>query len=90
MRTRGWALTRSPAVATCLGLCSGEDQNLWIDARGNFHTLMHAYRGQPCDYPVCDRVKNKQFCTAVGGHAFVRAIRWVREKKSGETTSVFV
>ena len=68
----------------------GEDQNLWIDARGNFHTLMHAYRGQPCDYPVCDRVKNKQFCTAVGGHAFVRAIRRVREKKSGETTSVFV
>ena len=64
---------RAPAaVATCLGL-PGEDQNLWIDARGNFHTLMHAYRGQPCDYPVCDRVKNKQFCSAVGGHAFVRA-----------------
>ena len=31
---------------------------------------MHAYRGQPCDYPVCDRVHNKSFCTAVGGHAF--------------------
>ena len=31
---------------------------------------MHAYRGQPCDYPVCDRVNNKTFCTAVGGHAF--------------------
>ena len=47
-----------------------EDQNLWIDKRGNFHTLMHAYRGQPCDYPVCDRVHNSAFCTAVGGHAF--------------------
>jgi len=47
-----------------------EDQNLWIDKRGNFHTLMHAYRGQPCDYPVCDRVHNEAFCTAVGGHAY--------------------
>ena len=28
---------------------------------------MHAFRGQPCDYPVCDRVKNKTFCSAVGG-----------------------
>ena len=26
---------------------------------------MHAYRGQPCDYPVCDRVANKTFCSAV-------------------------
>eukprot|EP00040_Diaphanoeca_grandis_P012962 m.65577 g.65577 ORF g.65577 m.65577 type:complete len:429 (-) comp23576_c0_seq1:171-1457(-) len=47
-----------------------EDQNLWIDKRGNFHALMHAYRGQPTDYPVCDRTNNKTFCTAVGGHAF--------------------
>lgn len=31
---------------------------------------MHAWRGQPCDYPVCDRVHNKTLCTAVGGHAF--------------------
>eukprot|EP01079_Euglenida_sp_SAG-EU17-18_P000983 gene983-2602_t len=47
-----------------------EDQNLWIDQRGHFHTLMHAYRGQPCAYPVCDRNNNKKFCDAVGGHAF--------------------
>ena len=42
----------------------------YIDQRGNFHTLMHAFRGQPCDYPVCDRVHNKTYCSAVGGHAF--------------------
>jgi hypothetical protein len=32
-----------------------EDQHLWTDKRGNFHTIAHAYRGQPNDYPVCDR-----------------------------------
>ena len=53
-------------------LPQSQDQNLWVDKRGNFHTLMHAYRGQPCDYPVCDRVRNKTFCSAVGGHAFSR------------------
>jgi hypothetical protein len=47
-----------------------EDQTLYIDQRGSFHTLMHAFRGQPCDYPVCDRKANKTFCSAVGGHAY--------------------
>jgi hypothetical protein len=32
-----------------------EDQTIWTDKRGNFHTIAHAYRGQPNDYPVCDR-----------------------------------
>lgn len=47
-----------------------EDQNLWIDKRGNFHTLMHAFRGQPCEYPICDREANPRFCSAAGGHAY--------------------
>jgi hypothetical protein len=47
-----------------------EDQNLWVDPRGNFHTLMHAYRGQPCAYPVCNRTSDPSYCSAVGGHAF--------------------
>lgn len=47
-----------------------EDQNLWVDPRGNFHTLMHAFRGQPTEYPICDRARNKSYCSALGGHAF--------------------
>ena len=49
-----------------------EDQNVWIDKRGNFHTLMHAFRGQPNDYPRpgCIHQPSGAPCTSVGGHAY--------------------
>ena len=54
-----------------------EDQNLWVDRRGNFHSLMHAFRGQPTDYPLpgChqDPASGQWLpanCTSNGGHAF--------------------
>lgn len=50
-----------------------EDQTIWQDKRGNFHSIAHAYRGQPNDYPVCDRTSSAAAfmnCTALGGHAF--------------------
>ena len=47
-------------------------QNIWIDKRGNFHTLFHAFRGQPNDYPICDRStpEKQRYCSALGGHAY--------------------
>lgn len=69
VRTR-LAGTNDPYEAVPTFCFNWEDQNLWVDHRGNFHTLMHAFRGQPCDYPVCDRARNHTFCSAVGGHAF--------------------
>jgi hypothetical protein len=54
-----------------------EDQNIWRDSSGYFHTLMHAFRGQNTSYPLpgCfDRGDGAGFqppgCTALGGHAF--------------------
>ena len=49
-----------------------EGQTVWVDRRGHFHALMHAWRGQMNDYPICDRStpEGYAFCTAVGGHAF--------------------
>jgi len=57
----------------CSELCfNWEDQNIWIDKRGNFHTLFHAFRGQPNDYPICDRStpSGRAYCSALGGHAY--------------------
>jgi hypothetical protein len=49
-----------------------EDTTVWVDRRGNFHSLAHAWRGQLNDYPICDRstVQGYAFCSALGGHAF--------------------
>ena len=45
---------------------------MWVDKRGNFHSLAHAWRGQLNDYPICDRStpEGYHFCSALGGHAF--------------------
>ena len=45
---------------------------IWLDKRDNFHSIAHAYRGQPNELPVCDRSSVAGFmnCTAIGGHAF--------------------
>jgi hypothetical protein len=49
-----------------------EDQTLWVDSRGRFHSLFHAFRGQPCDYPLpgCHGASSGASCTSLGGHAF--------------------
>jgi hypothetical protein len=54
-----------------------EDQNIWVDAQGHLHTLMHAWRGQNTSYPLpgCfDSGGNGKFlpegCTSLGGHAY--------------------
>ena len=55
-----------------------EGNNFWLDEHGYFHSLAHAYRGQPCDYPV-PGCKNPGMpnasdgispCTATGGHSY--------------------
>ena len=53
-----------------------EDQNIWRDPRGYFHTIMHAYRGQNTTLPepgcvnIGGGVWFPQDCTSLGGHAF--------------------
>ena len=48
-----------------------------MDANGNFHTLMHAWRGQNTTYPLpgCNNAGGggaflPAGCTSLGGHAF--------------------
>lgn len=64
----------APSEVMCI---NWEDQNLWVDERGFFHTLMHAFRGQNTSYPLpgCfDSGDGRGFqpanCTSLGGHAF--------------------
>eukprot|EP00035_Acanthoeca_spectabilis_P000400 m.73039 g.73039 ORF g.73039 m.73039 type:complete len:418 (+) comp10188_c0_seq1:1-1254(+) len=61
----------SPDQPICV---NWEDQNIWVDGRGNFHTLFHAWRGQPCDYPLpgCHGAHGGESCTSLGGHGFSR------------------
>ena len=63
-----------------------EGNNLWVDRRGHFHTLAHAWRAQPTDYPLpgCGSgppynaktarhpslARPGESCTSLGGHAF--------------------
>lgn len=50
-----------------------EDQTIWMDKRGHFHTIMHAWRGQNNDYPLPGCSAHSQagsFCTSLGGHAY--------------------
>jgi hypothetical protein len=53
-----------------------EDQNLWLDNDGHFHTLMHAFRGENTSFPQpgCRDGGGGNFvppnCTSAGGHAF--------------------
>jgi len=54
-----------------------EDQNLWRDPRGHWHTIMHAWRGQNTTLPApgcSNRGAGTPWlpaaCTSLGGHAF--------------------
>ena len=54
MLTSALLLTRRIPVGTddafsnVSNICvNWEDQNIWVDKRGNFHTIFHAFRGQP-------------------------------------------
>lgn len=61
-----------------------EDQTIWRDARGYFHTLMHAFRGQNTTLPApgcTNEGGSSPFlpmnCTSLGGHAFsIDAAHW--------------
>ena len=54
--------------------CANWEGNIvWVDKLGRFHSLAHAFRGQPCDYPLPGCVSRKgvdQTCTANGGHSY--------------------
>ena len=44
-----------------------------ICRRGHWHAIMHAFRGQPTDYPLpgcAGDAAAGSFCTSLGGHAF--------------------
>jgi hypothetical protein len=62
-------LAGAPPGPVCV---NWEDQTLWVDTRGNFHSIFHAWRGQPCDYPLpgCHGAKGGDSCTSLGGHTF--------------------
>ena len=55
-----------------------EGNMVWVDSSGYFHTLAHAFRGQPTQYPLpgCHFPAGKPVtpgdnpCTATGGHAY--------------------
>jgi hypothetical protein len=62
-----------------------EDPTLWVDKRGHFHVLAHAWRGQDEDWPApgCHKSQNVSWneppfwrmtwpgpCTSNGGHAY--------------------
>lgn len=81
----GWFGVRGPAKLGGTNdsvLCvSWEDQTLYIDARGNFHMLAHAYRGDNTDYPLpgCRKSVNTSRgmvapgpCSSAGGHGYSR------------------
>ena len=50
-----------------------EGNNIWVDENGWFHSLAHAFRGQPTTYPVPGCVERRgvtQQCTASAGHSY--------------------
>ena len=55
-----------------------EGNMVWVDSFGFFHSLAHAFRGQPTQYPLpgCHFPQSKSAsrsentCTANGGHAY--------------------
>jgi NADPH:quinone reductase-like Zn-dependent oxidoreductase len=53
-----------------------EGNNVYVDEDGYYHSLAHAYRGQPTDYPMpgCNGRRNASDgvspCTATGGHMY--------------------
>ena len=70
-------LTYLPAGSASGTVCMNwEDQNIWVDRQGYFHTIMHAFRGQNTSYPLpgCTNAGNGPFspagCTSLGGHGF--------------------
>ena len=71
-----WALGKcSPNTSpTCARSINWEGNNVWVDAAGYFHTLAHAWRGQPTHYPLpgCryNGAPSSGACTANGGHAY--------------------
>lgn len=59
--------------------CANWEGNMvWVDSFGFFHSLAHAFRGQPTQYPLpgCHFAQSKpaprsdNTCTANGGHAY--------------------
>ena len=71
-------LSYSLAGTNTSSICfNWEDQNIWMDRQGNFHTLMHAFRGENTTYPSPGCYYNGTSadwepagCTSMGGHAF--------------------
>ena len=71
----------APSAPMCV---NWEDQNIWVDADGHFHTLMHAFRGVNTSFPLPGCVDNGNGsgflparCTSAGGHAFsLDGSRW--------------
>ena len=63
-----------------------EGQRIWVDARGHFHVLTHAFQSSPTDYPkdapTCrkDPVTGQfpHLCQTYGGHAYsLDARHWI-------------
>ena len=82
-----WGPTRTVLAGTNNSvLCvNWEDETLWVDKRGHFHVLAHAFRGQDEDWPQpgCRKTQNVSWneppfwhmmfpgpCTSNGGHAY--------------------
>lgn len=71
-----------------------EDQTIWRDPRGYFHTLMHAFRGQNTTLPEpgcfdVDGVWSPPGCTSLGGHAFsIDASHWWIAREPAYTSLV--
>lgn len=62
-----------------------EGNMIWVDSLGYLHSLAHAFRGQPTQYPLpgCRYPANKSdahddnTCTASGGHAYsIDGVNW--------------
>eukprot|EP01046_Picozoa_sp_COSAG06_P059960 COSAG06_NODE_12584_length_1360_cov_22.281014_1_plen_402_part_01 len=62
-----------------------EGNMVWVDSSGYFHSLAHAFRGQPTQYPLpgCHFPGTKPVppgdntCTALGGHAYsIDGVNW--------------
>ena len=71
-----------------------EDQTIWRDPRGYYHTLMHAFRGQNTTLPEpgCIQVNGTFMppdCRSLGGHAYsIDASHWWISREPAYTASV--
>lgn len=88
--------TMLPRVIHPSGACvNWEDQNLWMDASGNLHSIFHAWRGQNTSYPAPGCYRNASGawlpagCTSLGGHTFSpNGIDWYVSPVPAYTSSV--